>query len=254
MGDDPSYLVRYGLMGHVGRFSLDPETDQVPQRGQTVVIRTDRGLEVGEVLAPLAASPSTSPARHGSADGGEDRGSARSPAPDPGRPGLLRAAGPEDLERARRSERLRDEQFPVCRRILEEGGWPLDLLDVEPLLDLSTTVLHVLGPHDLDLALLRARFRSLSNFDILFESVGSESSLDHETPTGQPSPSSGRCGDCNCSEGRCGSRTGSTSASGQATRSKEQEPGSSSCNTSAHSACSSCGVSQWLAGKRNGAD
>ena len=58
MGDDPDYLVRYGLMGHVGRFSLDPETDQEPQRGHTVVIRTDRGLELGEVLARLAASPS----------------------------------------------------------------------------------------------------------------------------------------------------------------------------------------------------
>ena len=254
MSDDPSYLVRYGLMGHVGWFSLDPETDQVPQRGQTVVIRTDRGLELGEVLARLAASSSNRPADHGGDKGGVDQGPARSPALDPDRPGLLRPAWPEDRERARSLESLRHEQFAVCRRILEEGGWPLDLLDVELLLDSSTTVLHVLGAGDLDLALLRARFRSLTDFDILFESIGQESALDHEAAASQLPSSSNRCGDCNCSEGGCGSGSGSSSASVQATRANEAEPGSSSCETSSHSACSSCGVSRWLAGKRSGAD
>jgi len=251
MGDDPAYLVRYGLMGHVGRFSHDPESEQVPQRGQTVVIRTDRGLELGEVLTRLTALPSASWTNHGSGDAGDDRVSVRSSAGDPDRPGLLRTAGPEDLERARRSETLRDEQFATCRRILEEGGWPLDLLDVEPLLDLSTTVLHVLGPNDLDMALIRARFRSLSDLDIVFESVGSESSLDHESAADQPTGSSGRCGDCNCSGGRCGSKIASTSDSEAATRVREPQPGSSACSTSTHSACSSCGVSKWLPGKRN---
>ena len=244
-------------MGHVGRFSLGPESDQVPQRGQTVVIRTDRGLELGEVLARLADFTIDKPG-----EAWEREWRRRSRPDRDHRPrtrigqGCCARPGRKTWTVPRRSETLRQEQFEVCRHILEEGGWPLDLLDVEPLLDLSTTVLHILGPHDLDLALLRARFRSLSNFDILFEPVGSEDSLDHEAAAGQPPASSGRCGDCNCSEGGCGSRTGSTSASGQATRMKEQvqEPGSSSCSTSSHSACSSCGVSQWLAGKRNGAD
>jgi hypothetical protein len=252
MANDPDYLVRYGLMGRVGRFTLDPETDQEPERGHSVVVRTDRGLELGEVLARLAGSPSPGPENNEISNGGENRFPGRSP--DPDRPGLLRAAGPEDLERARRSETLRHDQFAVCRRILAEGGWPLDLLDVEPLLDLSTTVLHVLGPHDLDLALLRARFRSLSDFDIVFESVGSESFLDQEAATGQAPSGPRRCGDCDCSEGGCGKAPGGTSASGQAARAKEPEPGSLSCDTAAHSACSSCGVSQWRAGKRNGAD
>ena len=254
MGDDPAYLVRYGLMGHVGRFSLDPETGQVPQRGETVVIRTDRGLELGEVLAHLAASPSTSPAKDERRDGSEDRAPVRSPAADPDRPELLRTAGPEDLERARRLETLRHEQFATCRRILEEGGWPLELLDVEPLLDLSTTVLHVLGPRDLDLALIRARFRSLSDLDIVFETVGSDFSLDHESAARQLPASPGRCGDCDCSGGGCGSTTSGTTGSEQAMRVKEPQPGSSACSTSAHSACSSCGVSQWWPGKRSSAD
>jgi hypothetical protein len=251
VGDNSDYLVRYGLMGHVGRFSLDPASDQVPQRGHTVVIRTDRGLEIGEVLGRLATSVSPRPAKNEIADGGEDRDPTRPP--DPDRPGLLRMAGQEDLERARRSETLRNEQFAVCRRLLEEGGWPLDLLDVEPLLDLSTTVLHVLGPHDLDLALLRARFRSVSNFDIVFESVGSEPSFEHVAATDQPRAGAGRCGDCDCGEGGCGSASGGSSGSRPATRAKESEQDSALCHETTRSACSSCGVSQWLAERRGSA-
>ena len=134
------------------------------------MLRTDRGLELGEVLTRLAVPPSTGSGSTGVARGREGRGPARSSEPAHDQPAVLRTAGPEDLERARRSEALRREQFTVCRRILEDGGWPVDLLDVEPLLDLSTTVLHVLGPPDVDLALLRAGFRSLSAFDVVFES------------------------------------------------------------------------------------
>ena len=56
MEQEPAYLVRYGLMGHVGRFPLDLGTrlDARIERGQTVVILTDRGVELGEVLVAPA--------------------------------------------------------------------------------------------------------------------------------------------------------------------------------------------------------
>ena len=60
MEQDPAYLVRYGLMGHVGRFPLDlsRRIEAKIGRGQTVVILTDRGVELGEVLvAPGRSSP-----------------------------------------------------------------------------------------------------------------------------------------------------------------------------------------------------
>ena len=62
-------------------------------------------------------------------------------------------------------------------------------------------MLHVLGRHDLDLALLRARFRSLSAFDIVFETIGSEPTLEHEPAMDSAAAGSGRCGDCDCSDG-----------------------------------------------------
>ena len=51
-----SYLIRYGVMSHVGRFSASPDGGSALERGQSVVIRTDRGVELGEVLIALEAS------------------------------------------------------------------------------------------------------------------------------------------------------------------------------------------------------
>ncbi|MGC9453311.1 MAG: PSP1 domain-containing protein [Phycisphaerae bacterium] len=46
-------VVRYGLMGHIGEFSHD--LDPPPGQGEKVVIRTERGVELGEVVAPVDA-------------------------------------------------------------------------------------------------------------------------------------------------------------------------------------------------------
>ncbi|MCA1686937.1 MAG: signal peptidase, partial [Planctomycetia bacterium] len=72
-----SYLIRYGMMGQVGRFAADPGTGY--ERGQTVVVRSHRGAELGEVLieAPARAGDDVPPA---------------------GTALILRAAGLEDLE------------------------------------------------------------------------------------------------------------------------------------------------------------
>ena len=45
-----AYVVRYGRMRFLGEYA-GPE-DQDHSRGQRVVIRTDRGTELGEVLCP----------------------------------------------------------------------------------------------------------------------------------------------------------------------------------------------------------
>ena len=45
-----SYLVRYGVMGHVGRFSTERCLDSEFHRGRLVVVRSDRGTEIGEIL------------------------------------------------------------------------------------------------------------------------------------------------------------------------------------------------------------
>jgi hypothetical protein len=157
-------LVRYGLMGHVGRFRPEPGTGLELERGQAVVIETDRGTELGEVLASL---PAPQPA-------GQAPVSHR----------LVRPAGPADLASASAAEDLRGERYALCTEILGEEGWPVDLIDVEPLLDRTTTVLHVLGPEDLDLKVLRARLRSRCSFDVVLETWGAVGTRGEEESAG----------------------------------------------------------------------
>ena len=48
----PSVVIRYGIMGYLGQFrhNLQPP----PARGRNVVVRTDRGVELGEVVAVVS--------------------------------------------------------------------------------------------------------------------------------------------------------------------------------------------------------
>ncbi len=111
MEQEPAYLVRYGLMGHVGRFPLDlgARLEAKIERGQAVVILTDRGVELGEVLV----SPAGSAANVGGAaarrapDGSLIDASNAELDQDPGRPRLLRVAVAADIQDARRSDGLR---------------------------------------------------------------------------------------------------------------------------------------------------
>jgi len=207
---EQAYLIRYGLMGHVSRFRTSPECDRSLGRGQAVVIQTERGVELGEVLLPL--------------DG-------LTLAPPVDRQRVVRPAGPEDLARSRHTETIRPERFALCQRILREGDWPWELVDVEPMLDDQATVLHYFGPHQLDAATLRARFRMTCHFDVVLEPVGPDVEIEEEDPHSSDDHGGG-CGSCG-SGGGCGSC--GSEAVGHA--------------TSSHSGCDSCGISRLMAAR-----
>jgi len=261
MEQDPAYLVRYGLMGHVGRFPPDlrMRLEAQIERGQAVVILTDRGVELGEVLvAPVRSSPPHDDAAESTereAPGSRAHAGDAELKLDPDRPRLLRLAAAADLEDARRSEALRAERFTLCQRILGDGGWPIDLIDVEPLLDQKTTVLHVLGSLELSLASLRAEFRSRSDFDVLFEPAGSSPGLsggpaaapEHFPATQEPVR---RCGDCDCSDGGCAAAASAWKRSAAAIAAPANDSPGSCQVASSHSGCASCGVSKWVADRR----
>jgi cell fate regulator YaaT (PSP1 superfamily) len=201
------YLVRYGLMGRVGRFASEQSG---LERGQAVVIRSHRGTELGEVLIPVPAT--------------DDIAASAGPAR------VLRVADPDDLDRARCAERERAERFEVCRRVFADGIWPLELIDVESLLDDRRTVLHYLGPHHLDTSGLLSAFRSACNLDVMFEPAGVDVSDPDEVSTEHTASAHG-CGNCG-REGGCGTGGG--------------------CGTSGADAhgCASCGIKTLLAKRR----
>ncbi|MGE5754587.1 MAG: PSP1 C-terminal domain-containing protein [Planctomycetaceae bacterium] len=184
---DYLYLIRYGLMHRVGRFLA--ETPGL-KRGRTVVIRSHRGTELGTVL--LEGTPSQG---------------ATSLPPQPGAARLLRAAGHEDLERARQAELERPRRFAICQQVFQDGVWPLELIDVEPLLDERRTVLHYLGPHHLDVEGLLAAFRSAHDLDVILEPAGKDlpEPQDFLTDTRHAQG----CGHCGSVAG-CGTRPGSS--------------------------------------------
>jgi cell fate regulator YaaT (PSP1 superfamily) len=210
---ESSYLIRYGLWHQVGRFGSDsPDLE----RGQTVVVRSHRGTELGEVL--IKNVPDLA-------------GGAPSSAAAPGIATIVRVANPDDLEHARELERERPRQYDLCRRLIAETESPLELIDVEPLLEDGRIVLHYLGPHRLDVAGFLATLRSSFSIDVLLEPVG----RDLPEEPGKPSdddPVQG-CGDCGSGGGGCGSGHGCGSGA----------------DSGSHGGCSDCGVQKLLSGR-----
>ncbi|WP_435009106.1 PSP1 C-terminal domain-containing protein [Tundrisphaera lichenicola] len=179
------YLIRYGLANAVGRFATDSESFEP---GRWVVIRTHRGAELGRVLAEAPPAPDS----------------------EPGLAPILRQAGPDDLERSNQAVLDRRVHFDACRAIFDEGDWPLELIDAEPLLEPGRTVLHYLGPHRLDASGLVAALRSRCGLDVVLEPAGRDVPESEAEP--EPEPESHGCGDCGssggCGSGGCGTESG----------------------------------------------
>ena len=114
------HWVRVGVLGSVGRFAADDA--QRYARGTRVVCRTGRGLEVGEVLAPLDQA------------GGE-----------PAEGTLLRRVTVEDDLLLARLEKNRDEAYRACEQRLAERRIPAVLVDVEHLFDGQSLLFYFLG-------------------------------------------------------------------------------------------------------------
>jgi cell fate regulator YaaT (PSP1 superfamily) len=180
-----SYLVRYGIMGEVSRFPAPPGADL--ERGQAVVVRTHRGTELGEVLSGVRSRPA------------EEFAVSR-PA------GIVRVASEDDRERARLAEAERPARFAMCRRVLGDGLWPFEVIDLEILPDGDRTILYYLGPHDLDVSGLLPALHASCGFALMLQPVGVDLAATG-TPD-NPEPSCGSCGSgqgCGSAGGGCGS-------------------------------------------------
>jgi PSP1 C-terminal conserved region len=241
--DNRSYLIRYGVMRHVGRFSALPVRESSLERGQFVVIQTDRGVELGEVLIAVDGKSVPGPDLQGdttSGPGGEELPDAGSIASSR----VLRVAGVDDFSHAKSAEEMRPSRFSLCQRILREGNWPWELVDVEPLLDGRATVLHYLGPHQLDVAPLRARFRVECDIDVVLEPVGNDLKSELLAGDADDDGEAGGCGSCGCSDG---GGCASASAPAPAGDHSLPKPGAGACAPKSHAGCSSCGISRMMA-------
>ncbi len=138
------HLVRVGLLGSVGRFQASGA--ERFERGARVVCQTDRGLEVGEVLAALALGEDIS-----RADGQ-----------------LLRGLTSEDDMLLERLTRHKEEAFTACERLLREANLEATLMDVEHLFDGRSLYFYFLGQTPPEVELLTAQLAQTYEAQVQF--------------------------------------------------------------------------------------
>jgi cell fate regulator YaaT (PSP1 superfamily) len=183
--DVTEYLVGYGLRGDFGRFR--PTRLLECRRGDRVVVRTSRGLEVGEVLREAT-----------------DRHARFLPNTTVG--ALLRAAADEDERRHEAQRGRAGALFDRARSLAGELGLPLEPLDAEVLFEGDYAVLHQLRWAECD---VRPFVSTLSReFALRLELA------DLAAPAPEEAPGCGRCGPGGC--GSCGSGGGCGSCGAKA--------------------------------------
>jgi cell fate regulator YaaT (PSP1 superfamily) len=165
------HYVRVGLLGQVGRFSSADAT--VFPRGTRVVCRTQRGLEIGEVVAHTPA---------GAVDGV-----------------MLRGATTEDELIAARLDRYRDEAYEACRKMLEERGISAVLMDVEHVFDGQSVYFYFLGETTPELESLTGELAQIYSAKVQFEQF--VDTLTHGCGPGCGTEEAAGCG----TTGGCGS-------------------------------------------------
>lgn len=155
-----AFLVRHGLPGYLGRFDASPGVELA--RGDAVIVRTGRGIEVGEVLRPapdIAALPD-----------GE----------------LLRPMSADDRQHAADSAVRAEELYASAARLAGDLGLPLAILDAEVLFGGDAAVLHAVRSADCDADPLFARLSAEAGLRVTL--------LDLTRP---PEPAGG-CGEPGC--------------------------------------------------------
>jgi hypothetical protein len=179
------YLLSYGKLGDFGRFR--PTGELIYRRGDRAVIRSHRGLELGTVLCPAQAGhaqflPNTTVGY------------------------LLRRATPEDENVSERQHLLAQRVFGEACDLSAELNLPLQILDVEVLLDGEHAAVHLRRTATCDVRPLVSGLSRSNNLHVILEDLtGAAGSAGPDAP-GEVDPGCGRLG--------CGRTTGGCSSCG----------------------------------------
>jgi cell fate regulator YaaT (PSP1 superfamily) len=122
------YVVRFGSMRRLGVFQTKDETYL---RGTRVIVRTDRGLEAGEVLCE-ASEQATAGLK------------------DPARGPLLRGMSPADENEVFRLLGQARREFEVCQQHVAQLGLEMSLVDVEHIFGGERIIVYYLAENRVD--------------------------------------------------------------------------------------------------------
>jgi cell fate regulator YaaT (PSP1 superfamily) len=201
------HLVRFGALANVGRFAAVDAT--VFPRHSRVVLRTSRGLELGEVLAPPDGVDDGDVV-----DDSEEHALARlntgqvveSPVGDGS---ILRGVTPQDDLLAARIEKHRLAAFMACERRIQQLGLPVALMDVEHLFDGRSLWFYFLGEITPEVAALTAELTELYETKVQFRRFAETLSAGCGPSCGTADASGGGCQSCGsgCAvAGACGTK------------------------------------------------
>ncbi len=123
------YIVRYGTMRSLG--VMASRSDDQFRRGMEVVVRTDRGLEVGQVLC-------------------ESTEDALSHLDQPAHGTIVRSVNDEDTTNIDSIDAARLKNIETCKRHVERIGLAMKLVDVEQLLGGQRMVVYYLSEDRVD--------------------------------------------------------------------------------------------------------
>jgi cell fate regulator YaaT (PSP1 superfamily) len=124
-----TYVVRYGRMRFLGEFTGLPDHDHA--RGQTVVVRSDRGTELGDILCPAT-----------------DRVVAMLPSPARGE--MVRQATDADHAREAQLNIDRDLAYKTCQDFATKRRLQMNLVDVEIILGRERIIFYYLAEKRVD--------------------------------------------------------------------------------------------------------
>jgi cell fate regulator YaaT (PSP1 superfamily) len=125
----PKYVVRYGSMRMLG--VLTPRGNATYARGARVIIRTNRGLEVGDLLCE-AADAITSQLEN------------------PSQGQILREMTAEDANEHAHIQTSAQEEFALCQRHMEELKLQMRLVDIEHLFGGERVIIYYLAEGRID--------------------------------------------------------------------------------------------------------
>jgi hypothetical protein len=182
------YLVSHGKDGAFGRFAASVPLAYA--RGQRVVVKSQRGLEIGFVLCAVTS--------------GHVRLLGKAPVCD-----LLRTATRADEETAVSMELLGQALFQDARHLAGKLGLPFEVVDVEVLLDGEQAIVQHLSSPELDATPLVEELGRRHHLRILLENLANPAAGSEEDAHGCGKPDCGRVNGAGCSD--CGSGGGCSS-------------------------------------------
>ncbi len=178
------FLVSHGCAAALSRCR---DVGVMPRRGESVVIRSTRGLEIATVLCDATPDlPTIAPAE------------------------FLRYATPDDYGRGREAETLGRRLLDDAQNLIDAQFLPLAPLDAEVMLDRAQAIVHVLRWSECTLTPFIEELQSRNSLKVVL--------LDRSKPEEHHHGGCGSCGEGGCGSGGGGCSTGGGCSSGSCSR------------------------------------